>query len=372
MSFFKKKYLILSTLICLTAAVLNHCQKEKSTYTIGSVNNHKIIHNQEPLWKDNQKITLKLIQKIGGIEPKKEEYIFNKNFNMVQDRRGSKYVLSWDESVIRKFDQDWNFVLNFGGVGQGPGEIEWPMGLDMDSQDNIYIFDSRSGVRAVKYSPDGEYLKDIKFPGRCFKMTVLNSGNYVVDALDLSKEVNPTIMAVVSPEGKLIKRFCGAKDYEDSFLTHSANQVCFTHDDRDNIYIAFEYQNRIEKYSSAGDLIWRSEQTFDYPIINKMTLQHGKMFPKLTSVHTDIKTDSKGRLWVTTFKSIPKKRGSRSQTLENPENLEFQIYNKDGIWLSRIPIPVSHFKKRIYGDHLYLMDPYYEACVYGYEIIEEN
>jgi len=370
MNFSKKKYFTLTLLLCLAAALLNQCQKDKRTYTIESINDHKIIHNQSPLWEDHQKISLKLIQKIGGIEPKKEEYIFNRNFNMVQDQSGHKYVLSWDESVIRKFDQDWNFVLSFGREGQGPGEIEWPMCLAKGPQNNIYIFDSRSGVRAVKYSPEGEYLKDIKFPGRCFKMIILNSGKYVLDALDLSKEVNPTIMAVVSPEGEIIKRFCKAKDYEDPFLTHSANQVCFTHDQKDNMYIAFEYQNRIEKYSSDGDLIWRSEQTFNFPIINKMTLQHGEMFPELTSVHTDIKTDSKQRLWVTAFKSLPEKRGSRSQTLENPEDLEFRIYSKEGIWLSRIPVPISHFKKRIYGNRLYLIDPYYEACVYEYEIIE--
>ncbi|MFO8017719.1 MAG: hypothetical protein R6U96_03730 [Promethearchaeia archaeon] len=350
--------------------MMNNCQMEERTFTIESVNGYKIIHNKKPLWKDRQKITLKLIRKIGGIETEKEEYIFHRNFDMVKDKNSNKYILSWGKFFIRKFNKDWNIVLRFGKEGQGPGEIEWPMCLSSDSQDNIYIFDSRSGTRATVYSPDGEHLKDIKLPGRCQKMIILNSGDYVLDTLDLNKEVNPTIMAVVSNEGKIIKRFCAAKDYGIPSLTYNANQVYFTNDNKDNIYIAFENQNRIEKYSSSGDLIYRVEQPLDYSIINKMTLQGEQRWPELTYVNIDIKIDSKERLWVTTFKDLPEKRGSRSQTLENQDNLEFRIYSKDGIWLDRIPVPVPHFKKRIYGNRIYLIDPYFETCIYEYEIIE--
>jgi hypothetical protein len=357
----------LMAFLCLTVVILSSCRKEKST--VESVQNDKIISNREPLWKDDQRITLRLIQKIGGVDTEKEEYFFNRNFDMVQDSRGNKYVLSHGDSKVRKFDKEWNYVLSFVKAGQGPGEVERSMCLEIDSLDNLYILDMGK-ARAVKYSPDGVYLKDIKFPGRCLAMMVLNSGRYVVDAKDFSQKDNSTIMAVMDPEEETIKRFAFAKDYGDSFLTMSANEVFFTHDKRDNIYMAFENQNRMEKYSPAGDLIWRVEIFVDYTITNKMSLQYGEMWPDLTYVHTDIIPDSKERLWVTTFRSKLQNPASRAASLRDPSKLEFRIYGQDGTWLGRIPVPVSHHKTRIYGNHLYLIDPYFEACIYEYEIIE--
>jgi len=180
---------ILTIFLCLTAVILSSCRKEKST--VESVQNDKIISNREPLWKDDQRITLRLIQKIGGVDTEKEEYFFNRNFDMVQDSRGNKYVLSHGDSKVRKFDKEWNYVLSFVKEGQGPGEVERSMCLEIDSLDNIYILDFR-GARAVKYSPDGVYLKDIKNPGRCRAMMVLNSGRYVLDAKDFSQKDNST------------------------------------------------------------------------------------------------------------------------------------------------------------------------------------
>lgn len=367
-----KRKAVLVIIAVLAAMVLNQCGKEDSYYKVESVDNTKLIHSYKPLWQDTQKIELKLIAQIGGNIPEKEEYAFYRNYDMVQDKNNNKYILSWGRSFVRKFDKDWNFLLGFGNEGQGPGEIEWPMHLGRDPEGNIYIVSSFRGRKAVKYSPDGDYLDNIKLPGNCRNMIVLHSGDYVLDITDPGAEASPDIMALVSSDGGIKKRFCSAKDFEDSFLTKSVNQVYFTHDDADNIYVAFRNQNRIDKYSSEGHLIWRAKQNIDYPIINKMTLQEDEMWPDLTYIHTDIAVDSKQRLWVTTFKSLPEKKGSQSQILENPDNLEFRIFNEDGIWLGRIPVPVSHYKKRIYGDHLYLMDPYSKACVYEYEIVEKE
>ena len=42
------------------------------------------------------------------------------------------------------------------------------------------------------------------------------------------------------------------------------NQIHFSADGRNNTYIVFDYQNRIEKYSSDGKLLWRSDRKLNY------------------------------------------------------------------------------------------------------------
>ncbi len=74
-------------------------------------------------------------------------------------------------------------------------------------------------------------------------------------------------------------------------------------------------------------MIWRAKQNIDYPIINKMTLQEGEMWPDLTYIHTDIAVDSKQRLWVTTLKIFRRKKAHnrRSSKIRTILNFEFSM-----------------------------------------------
>lgn len=63
--------------------------------------------------------------------------------DVVQDSKGNYYVSEYGEyDRIQKFDVDGQFVYEWGGHGEAPGEFLRPQGLVMDDQDQLWVADS--------------------------------------------------------------------------------------------------------------------------------------------------------------------------------------------------------------------------------------
>jgi hypothetical protein len=364
--------LILFCILLFTAS----CNSKEKTHKIDIINGVKVVENYQPKWGNELKIELEFVRKVGGLDTKDENYIFHRPFDLVQDQDGYKYVLVVDDYCIRKYDSDWKYLKRFGRKGQGPSEILRSFGLAIDKNSNLYVIDN--GNRKVqKISPDGTHLGSYKFPYRSQDISCLDNGNLVLTARTfysnetLIDKENPTMLALVNPKGEIFKEFVQCKIYKEIDLMYDANRVNFDIDENNNIYVVFEHQNRIEKYSSNGDLVFSSQRSLNYEIEHEIVHDRGYPVPKLTFVSVDIGIDYKGRSWVTTFDVQPENQGSRGATLKNHRLLKFEIYDNEGILISEMPIPIEFYKKRIYGNTLYLIDPYFEACVYEYKIIEK-
>ncbi|MBW1803796.1 MAG: hypothetical protein JRJ85_24080, partial [Deltaproteobacteria bacterium] len=337
-----------------------------------------IINNLRPKWGDESKIELKFVRKIGGVETQDENYVFYRPFDMVQDKEGCKYVLTGGgEFCIRKFDPDWKYIKRFGSRGEGPGEVLRTYGCAIDSQSNLHIV-SIENRRLVILGPDGELKGNWTMPGHSHYAAVLSSGRTILTARSfqaLDNEIigveNSTMLAIVDSEGEIIKRFSKCKTFNEFSLMYVANNVFFDVDDRDNIYVTFQNQNRIEKYSSDGTPIFSVRRPLKYEIKHGTIFKDGFHWPRMTFVSQGIRVDDVGRLWVTTYEAQPESQSTGGAVLRNREWFKFEIYDKQGVLLGRIPTPVEFSKTRIYGSTLYLIDPYFEACVYEYRIVEK-
>ena len=103
-----------------------------------------------------------------GPEPGDEEYIFE--FSGMGDNPGEliwpagvavdsqENVYVTDEWLNRVsiFDSQGNFKRLWGSPGQGEGELSGPSGIVIDPQDNLLIIDSRNH-RVQKFTKDGEF-----------------------------------------------------------------------------------------------------------------------------------------------------------------------------------------------------------------------
>ena len=58
--------------------------------------------------------------------------------DMAIDKDGNFYVTDTGADWIMKFDQNFNFISEFGSVGDGPGEFDHPHGIGVDSLGNLY------------------------------------------------------------------------------------------------------------------------------------------------------------------------------------------------------------------------------------------
>jgi hypothetical protein len=89
-----------------------------------------------------------------------------------------------------------------------------------------------------------------------------------------------------------------------------------------------------------------------------------------TRVSSGIGVDNSGRVWVHAFKKqIP--RDIDIEDFDYTEYFEFEVYDEDGILLTKVPFPsgMERFDNwSLYNDHFYFVDPYGQACVYVYKI----
>jgi DNA-binding beta-propeller fold protein YncE len=138
------------------------------------------------------------------------------------DRFGSECRDSELDPVV-KFDLDGKVVESFGG-----GMFIWPHGIDVDADGNVWVTDAVSSVnipegdtrghQVIKFSPTGEVLMKLGTPG------VAGSGP---DGFNSPADV------VVAPDGTV-------------FIADGHNATG---------------NNRVKKYSSAGDFIMSWGQT---------------------------------------------------------------------------------------------------------------
>jgi len=65
-------------------------------------------------------------------------------------------------------------------------------------------------------------------------------------------------------DGKIAGEYGEPFDFGHPLLNQLGNQVTFATDAEGGVYLAYLYQNRIDRYSSEGKLLWRADRKLDY------------------------------------------------------------------------------------------------------------
>ena len=106
--------------------------------------------------------------------------------DVATDSNGNIFIVDAGNHRIQKFGPDGKFVSAFGNYGTGPAELDNPKFIEIDNQDNIFIFDAGSkNCRIVKFAPDGTFLstfgkegyEDGQFTGAVLDMFIDEQGN---------------------------------------------------------------------------------------------------------------------------------------------------------------------------------------------------
>lgn len=95
------------------------------------------------------------------------------------------------------------------------------------------------------------------------------------------------------------------------------------------------------------------------------------VFPRMIYVSHGIGIDHKGRVLVVTYNRQPEIQGALSVRLKDHTILDLEIFDRDGIFLGSLPVPVTFHKMRVSGDRLLLIDESQEVCLYEYKIVEK-
>ncbi len=364
----------------------------------------RLVHNQgRGIWGKSPDLTLEKIRTLGDIEAADENVTFYMPQDIALDPEGNLYVLDTGNHRIQKFSPKGEYLTTFGREGQGPGEFNYPGSLDFGKNGELIV--ASPYIQKIQFlNPEGKETKSLHLTEMLTAYIRVFGPDHFLAAVrrlsftpdDKKKKLEP-LMQVMDREGKLIKKFGEPRDYKNKLVNSRGNQVSFTIDNNKNIYLAFQFQNRVEKFSQEGKLLWSADRKLNYNA--RKPINKGKIesegggvsieSPEMNKVSESIAVDSRGLIWVITLdrqlkeeeeaytsirmtntggsSSISMSAGGSGEATET-DAYKLEVFDKEGVLLGSIPL--DHFADliRIQGTRLFILDKLRRMQVHEYKI----
>ncbi len=394
MFYIARRALFLSILL---GAVIGASRSDALAQKTEVVNGIRLVHNEKGgRWGGTPRVRLELIRKIGGPDETNPALAFREPNDIAVDSRGNIYVLDEGNKRIQKLGPDGRFLRSMGRPGQGPGDFQGALSMDIDPQDLLYVSESIN-MRIQVLDASGKSLGQLKlktiWPFRIRRLPsglIVKGGSPNLRKLRENPGKLPLLLELLESDGKVRKAFGQARDYKNALVNSEANAIELDADRQGNILVSFRYQNRIDKYSPEGELLWRADRPLNYgtEVIDKGFIRHevsggiGILSPRLNCVSAGIAADAKGRVWVNGYsrQATPEEMGSsvsvggvtktvRPSRITKMDINKLEIFDPDGILLGEIPLVHLAGGIRIAGDLLFIWD-FSDATVYQYRIVE--
>jgi hypothetical protein len=149
---------------------------------------------------------IRFIEKLRiGSEETSEEMFF-KIIDARSDAAGNIFIVDSSDNSIKKFSKAGMFLNKAGKRGQGPGELNTPLGADLDKYGTVYVNDY--GNRRINvYSNNLEYIETISLqnPLSIEDLYITLDGCLLIFCS--SRRVGDKYFNLFSRDGALIQRF---------------------------------------------------------------------------------------------------------------------------------------------------------------------
>jgi len=393
--------------------------------TVETKDGVRLVHNKKAgLWGGSPRVRLVPVRKIGDVDTDDDNYAFNTPQDLAIDPDGNFYVLDGRNFRIQKFDKDGKFLASFGRKGQGPGEFNMPGALECDGEGRLWVSDIPG--RVIIFGPDGQYIDTLKPAGpvggdsitarymrlRGFKLlksgkllvaeegggpSVVATGGGTYVTTQAQDDPDRKLMKILDPAtGEILRRFGELQDDKDAQMKSLLNQVRVAVDDNDQVYAAFPHQNRVEKYSPDGRVLWRADRVLDLKleVLDKggQRSEGNRLIvsgPSMTSCVVGLGVDGRGRTWVVAKTRelkpeeelgqiasvgpsgvMTKIEGNRD--LRTTDAYKLEIFGPDGGLLGEIPLTTFVDEIFVFGDRLFLLDQMRGVCFHEFKIVEAD
>lgn len=286
------------------------------------------------------KLVLKEDFSIG--EGEQEEEMFSEMTAVEVDNEGNIYILDRKESMIKVFDSKGKYVRTIGKKGQGPGEVNQPVGIRITPNNELLVEDVFNQRLAV-FALDGKFLKNVSTAkalglagiavdsqGNIIGQQVVPSENKLIrEVKKYGSDLNPLFTIVSSDfpnilEGKInIFRFL----------------IFYVVGKEDHIFYGNPEEYEIKIFNSEGKLVKKILKEWDAVKVTKEDeedilaripdvgggFKDRLEFPKLFPAYQSFSLDEQERLLVRTFEKGKKK-----------DEYFFDVFDVEGKYIAKI------------------------------------
>jgi hypothetical protein len=328
---------------------------------------------EEPIYRGDI-INLEEDLSIGEFEGK-DEYTFSQINDLDVDDSGVLYGIDNSSAQVRIFDGHGQFLRTVGRKGQGPGELQMPLFVQITSQSEIAVYDYLT-QRLVFFSLEGEYLRQVssarlRYP--VLPIRIDSYGNIIgaqimapppVGGKDIGKydpDFEPKFKIAQEEQNKNLKR--GDFDVARPTLlcAVSPNDTIVWGDSR-----AYEFnvvgpdgktiktiQKKHERLAVTAAFREKSEKELSELVAGGIKVNFPDRFPAFM----DVSVDDRDWLWVKTYEPV-----------EGEEDFYyFDVFDSEGKYLAKVPIRVNIDEKSVWKhDALYTI----ETAKEGFQVIK--
>lgn len=358
----------------------------------------RIVHNVLPGGSGTgPSIGIKLVRNIGDVDSEDENLAFSGPRDIAENGAGEIFIADSAACRVLHFDRAGRFLSSFGRKGQGPGEFGSIGALVFDGAGRLLAHDD-SQRRLQVLTEDGRADAVLLFrKSRLSRLRPQGKDRFVI--IEYHPGMQPiapkSLLKIIDPKEDVLAEFCEPREYGEAVTNDVANSISFAVGPDETVAASFAFQNRIEKYSREGKLVWRADRPLDF---GTKILEKGKSeasgqsvtftAPKMNACSRDIAVDGAGRIWVATYRRqikpeeqvrvsmfgssagvVVKREGNTD--LRTTDMFRLDVFDPDGVLLETIPL--THFVDGIwiFGSRLYLLDRDRGVTYYQYDIEEE-
>jgi hypothetical protein len=289
---------------------------------------------------------------LGGDE-RSGEALFFVSVDIDADSKGNIYVLDQRDALIRYFDAKGSFLGTIGRKGQGPGEFESPIGMEIVQDGNIVIVDP-SLMRLTHLAPDGRLINTVILKNYVSDIGSGRDGTVIVGYSDPGN--SETCVGVLDIATGQVTRLFGQRTYwpartmNDAMTYDFPYFVRFARDSKGRLFVGSAVSYELSVMDTKGRLEFKFKKDKE-----RIPVQ-GELLDRIAGISLrgpnpyirdpyfpffdSLAVDEQDRIWIRHY--LP-----RFSARTNPET-PYDVFSSDGIFLFETRIPGHVYSKLVF------------------------
>jgi hypothetical protein len=325
------------------------CRQQESAWK-GSIKDEKgitVVRNPaQPIYKKDI-VSFEEELQIGSAD-KSDKYIFSSIDGLDVDDNGHIYVLDGRAAEAKVFSQDGEYLRSIGGRGQGPGEMQRPLFLQITA-DNELVVQDYATQHFIYFSLDGQFLRQranwkTEHPAQPVKID--QQGNLIGLEILAPPPMGGKVLRRYNSNFQLIMTLAEQPPDLTARTEYNFLRPTFYFDifANDNIILGHSEKYELDILNPEGKLIKKilkkhrrmrirdDDKDFYRERYESFIKIGGELnFPDHFPCFCDLAVDDKGRIFVKTFEREKSKK----------DTFYFDLFDEEGKYLAKMPIAIN-------------------------------